>query len=1150
MAMTYLEKLVAAFSNVMKPLADSLASAESFASLLAHLGWKLNTTPDMNVIQSIFADITSRIDKLSQDAAASKGLPELVADVRQLFAALGAAKNINFSVLPEPLNQQAFWQAFPGDLVEYLLFKYLEEYHPSVFGISAFIGVLKEIQKEEDGAIGRLAYKRLTVDFSLIAKAVASPQDLFNKEYGWASQLKTGPLIFSLASLLKGFKAASQLYPVNEGFRNLYFDPSNPSLENLKQLVISPFQLISSNDNSISYVKPVLVILPIAPQNDLSAAPNGLLLLPYITGGAEKTINLEPGVDLTLTGGFEADLTRIHIYPDEVYVKLSSPNTELQASGRVDIKLTPAKILTGDAVSSHIELSEAHLSLGVLGTLKDIEVIIESAADSAALVINLGEGDGFLNKIFGDSPQVIDLATYIRWSSRHGLTFGGSSGLEISLPLHQSIGGLINLENFLIRLKPEDQPGNQPRPVLIQLAVSGGVTLGPLIGTVNQVGVEAWLSFPQNGGNLGPADLSIGFKPPNGIGLAVNAGPVKGGGYLYFDQEKEEYAGALELVFSNFLTLKAIGLITTRMPDGSKGFSLLIIITAEFETGIQLGFGFKLTGVGGLLGLNRTMRLQPLMEGVRTGAINGILFPRDVVANAPRIISDLRTIFPPEEGKFLIGPMAKLAWGTPTLITLSLGIIIEIPGNIAILGVLRAVLPTEEKSVIVLQVSFAGAIEFDKKRVYFFASLFESRVLYMTLEGEMGTLVAFGDDANFVLTVGGFHPRFNPPPLPFPSPVRVSLNVLNEPKARIRVMGYFGITSNTAQFGAHAELFFSFDAFSFKGHVGFDVLIQFSPFYFIAEVSASVSLDVFGLGAFSLRLHFSLEGPTPWRARGTGSISLLGAPFSADFDITWGETRDTTLPPIAVVPLLKAELEKTENWRVLPPASSNLLVALRNQEETGNALVLHPLGGLCVSQKAVPLDLTIDRVGNQKTSDAKYFSLEVAGGDLSKKDDLFEQFAIAQYQSMDDASKLSKPAFQRMHGGIELSIAAGQLNSSKVVRRTVRYEQVIIDENYKGSVQHFTEFVGNLFRHFLKGASVSQSLLSQHYRQQLVPFADKIKVNEEVFTVARQSNNQAFNKESTFTSQAMAYEYMNQTIANDPSQADVLHVIPQSEVVG
>src|SRR5918993_2211348 len=102
------------------------------------------------------------------------------------------------------------------------------------------------------------------------------------------------------------------------------------------------------------------------------------------------------------------------------------------------------------------------------------------------------------------------------------------------------------------------------------------------------------------------------------------------------------------------------------------------------------------------------------MEGVRTGALESVMFPQDVVANAPKIISDLRTFFPTQEGTFLIGPMAKLGWGTPTLMSVSLGVIIEIPGNIAILGVLKIALPTEDEAVLLLQVNFAGAIEFDK----------------------------------------------------------------------------------------------------------------------------------------------------------------------------------------------------------------------------------------------------------------------------------------------------------------------------------------------------------------------------------------------------------------------------------------------------
>ena len=156
------------------------------------------------------------------------------------------------------------------------------------------------------------------------------------------------------------------------------------------------------------------------------------------------------------------------------------------------------------------------------------------------------------------------------------------------------------------------------------------------------------------------------------------------------------------------------------------------------------------------------MNLQPLVEGVRTGAVNSIMFPENPVENAPRIISDLRAIFPPYEGRFLIGPMAKLGWGTPTLISVSVGIIIEITGNIAIVGVLKIALPADDAPLIVIQANFVGAIEFDKQRVYFFAALFESRIVFLTLEGEMGLLVAWGRRREFRRLGGRLPPAVQP----------------------------------------------------------------------------------------------------------------------------------------------------------------------------------------------------------------------------------------------------------------------------------------------------------------------------------------------------------------------------------------------------
>ena len=40
---------------------------------------------------------------------------------------------------------------------------------------------------------------------------------------------------------------------------------------------------------------------------------------------------------------------------------------------------------------------------------------------------------------------------------------------------------------------------------------------------------------------------------------------------LHIDPDRGEYAGALELTLLGIVSIKAIGIITTKMPDGSQG---------------------------------------------------------------------------------------------------------------------------------------------------------------------------------------------------------------------------------------------------------------------------------------------------------------------------------------------------------------------------------------------------------------------------------------------------------------------------------------------------------------------------------------------------------------------------------------------------
>ncbi len=399
-----------------------------------------------------------------------------------------------------------------------------------------------------------------------------------------------------------------------------------------------------------------------------------------------------------------------------------------------------------------------------------------------------------------------------------------------------------------------------------------------------------------------------------------------------------------------------------------------------------------------------------------------------------------------------------------------------------------------------------------------------------------------------MLSVGGFHPSFSPPPLPFPSPKRIVVSLLNTPVSRLSIEGYFAVTSNTVQFGARVDLFFGLDAINVRGHLAFDALFQFSPFYFIIEISASLSVNVFGAGLFSVSVRGELDGPAPWHVKGHGSISLLFWDIGVDFETTWGETRNTELPPISVMPLFEAEIAKPDAWRALLPTSNRLLVSLRKLDAEESGFVLHPLGVLRVSQRALPLEITLDKVGAQKPSDVKRLSLVATGGALEKKNDAFEKFAPAQFQDFSDAEKLSRP---------RSSTSAPASISRRVAETCARAARSSASSATRRSSSTRTSSASSAAsRVWSRRCSRSSSEatpsprheLSKASKQKFVPFDDRVQVKAETYSVAFQSTNQAFSADSVeFHSEASAREYLREKVRDDTTLEGELQVIPSSE---
>jgi hypothetical protein len=1135
----------------LEPILSTDGEPEEVFNLLAAAGWNIEDVlgpAGSRVVDAIGRLITlaSRLTELIETPP--KGVEDLAPALEDTAAILQVLRELPREVQTAlPIDAAEL----PIDLLNALTVHYLFQRSPAAYHLLRLLTVVRELPPEPivaGGTIVRFRHLLPKLELSRLADVFSDPERVFREEY-WPNGLADRPTVNAvarrlfprMAAIVRSFGGTD----LREGRGRLIVTigrdlGSAPSALPDQAELVSPFTFHWETE------------LP--DEGDTVRLGASVDLLPGTEGG--------PGVSIVPFGA-----ATIGERLGDWYLEIGG---EL-AFGGFQITEAGFSILEGGDVSTSLRLLIARmpeegpaLRIGSAeGTRFEIEMIAlegevgysEEVADlglmlniaNAALVIKAGEDDGFLRSILPEEGARLEFGMKVGWNTVNGFHFEGSGGFEIKVPAHIDVGP-IRLEDVTIRalFRADGVP--------ITLGAGIRAQLGPLTAVVENMGVSLAFTFPTDGGNLGPVDLSPGFKPPDGIGLSIDAGGFTGGGYLSFEPDQHRYSGVLEITFSGTISLKAIGLLTTQLPDRSEGFSLLIIITAEF-TPIQLGMGFTLNGVGGLLGLNRTTKIDVLREGVKTNALASVLFPRNVVANATRLISDLQQIFPPEKDRFVFGPMAKFGWGTPSLLTVELGLLIEVPSpvRIAILGVVKLILPDEQSALLQIQVNFLGAWEEDKKLISFDASLFDSRVLAFPLAGDMALRIAYGDNPNFLISVGGFHPAYTPPPLALPEMVRLSLSLMTGDNPRLSLEAYFAVTSNSVQLGAKLELLVQAGKFNVHGYLAFDGLFQFSPFFFTVSIAGGLVVRNGVTVLFGLTFALSLSGPTPWNAKGTATFEILFFKIAVSFDETWGEERDTTLPDIEVLPKLLEALSARGNWEARLPDRTRILVTLRELKDLPpEEILVHPAGTIVVKQKIVPLDMAIQRFGAQKPSDAHRFTLQGmhSGGRALPVETVLDLFAPYQYLEGDASQKLSSRSFESMAAGLRASGGQFDLGSSRVVSRTLRYETIVVDTRLRLSrLGTILRERLDTFRRLLSGSAISQSRLSKLNAERLrQKFDGAVAAGAEGFTIVSVDDLLPFDGQSSFTSQAAATVRLQDLVSANPALDGELQVVPDYEL--
>lgn len=667
-------------------------------------------------------------------------------------------------------------------------------------------------------------------------------------------------------------------------------------------------------------------------------------------------------------------------------------------------------------------------SLGVRISADGVRMTVRAEAAT----LDLGAGaPGVIALLVGAAG---DVTADVELTVDHrGLHSGGSLG-PIALPARLQ-AQVVDLDGLELALEPGGPTGLR---LTLRSRLSVDVA-GVIRARVDRFGIALAIDPTRILGGHSPFGAP-GFVGPEGVALALDAPPVKGAGALI--ARGHGYGGALELTLGP-VKVTAFGLL--RSDNGRLSFVAVMSVT--FPVPIELGLLFTLNAVGGIVGIGVGLNTDAIRAGLKDGTLDHLMFPSDIVGAAPTILKTLDRVFPPLAGGFVIGPMARLAWGRPvSLVTLDVAVLVAVPDPvILVLGRARVAIPSEQAALI--DIRAAVMVQVGRGVILLRAELYSSRVGFMSVYGGIGMLIRFGDDPTIVISAGGFHPAFAHKPAELADLSRIGAEMSPPIGLQFRVRGYVALTTNTVQFGGAIEVGYSVGVAAVRGSLTLDAIIQFDPFGFEVDVSASAHVEAFGISLIGVRLALHLAGPSPWIVQGTGSISLpwpLPDPSISIGPISVGDGPPPDPPPPAVDALEEArrELSDRRAWQRVDRHGQSIPVRLTAAPADPTSLVIEPWGLLRARQRLVPLGMALDRWGAapvtpvgcriQVAGAVKVGEVGVDASDATKSP-VVESFAIGQFLALTGDEQLAAPEFEDRQGGIALDPAGAETGAADLV---------------------------------------------------------------------------------------------------------------------
>ncbi|MEO8433927.1 MAG: DUF6603 domain-containing protein [Pyrinomonadaceae bacterium] len=426
-----------------------------------------------------------------------------------------------------------------------------------------------------------------------------------------------------------------------------------------------------------------------------------------------------------------------------------------------------------------------------------------------------------------------------------------------------------------VGLKLDVTGDNQDDPVL-GIIFDGEVALGQLEVDLDQLSLNAHL---KNMGSVSDYQLDL-----QGLDVTFSNGAVEVSAGLLKSTDANNfisYDGEALIKTAN-LTVAALGSYCSLPNNGGTSMFIFGALNAPiggpaffYVTGLMAGFGY-----------NRSLRIPDQDEVNSFPLLAGLVDPAEIGGPNPspaEALSQLSAWVPPERGEYWLA--AGVQFTTFEIIKTNALLIVEFGNDlsIAVLGISTLKQPQSGHTYVYAELGIEVVLlprqgEFKASAVLASSSYVITPDAHLT--GGFAFYAWFGDNehaGDFVFTLGGYHPAFQPPAY-YPQEPRVGINWQISDNLSMVGDAYFALTPSAMMAGGGLQVTFADGDLKAWLKAQADVLIFWKPFYLIADISISVGIS-YRLNLLFVHVTLSVEIGADFH--------LWGPPVGGTVHIDW-----------------------------------------------------------------------------------------------------------------------------------------------------------------------------------------------------------------------------------------------------------------------